>query len=211
MNKKIVGTFAIAISIFLANPTLAANTFKLRGIGEMKVPAYVTITPGMQESIAFREKGGVQKFFNKLHVSHSEYYNITYNHAPDYSYGYAMSHRLGAPFLFEIGQFKEKDAPAEHQMDVIADYINQLLIKQGAIYDGENPLRKFTNKKEPYWEGTFTLRTREKGILFSEQYYLILQTDGYFTTLGIINFDADQTEVVKSLQSMVKARKFPKN
>lgn len=190
---------------------LAAQTFNLPGIGEMKEPAGISFEPGVQETLLFSEAGGVKKFFNSLRVTGSQYFTMTYSNPPDFSYGWAMAHRLGIPVLFEIGEIKHKDDSLEEQMEIYADYINREIIQNGGDFSGTSPLKKIKDRNGIRWEGYFTLRSEEKGVPFHEAYWIILQRDGYFVTLGILNADADQKEVVRALSRMIAERKIPKD
>lgn len=79
----------------------------------------------------------------------------------------------------------------------------------GASFEGTAPLKKIDDKKHPRWEGFVTITTKEQDITYHEAYTLILQCDGYFTTLGIINSDGDRSDITDSLRKMISRRKFP--
>ncbi len=187
----------------------AQNTLNLPGIGKMTVPQHVTFEKGKQEALPFVSGGGVKTYFVRKGLTEGEYYTLTYSNPPNYTYGWAMSQKLGIPFLQYIGEMKhKKDSPLE-QMDLYADYLNQKLIAAGAVYSGSMPLVKVADKKNPRWEGSFVIPTKEKDISYKEAYQMVLQCDGYFTTLGIIATDADQKEVTAAVQKMVQKRKLP--
>lgn len=212
MKKLTLIGLALAGTLLMGTQQgLAAQTFNLPGIGEMKEPAGISFEPGVQKTLLFSEAGGVQKFFNSLRVTGSQYFTMTYSKPPDFSYGWAMSHRLGIPVLFETGEFKHKDDSLEEQMEVYADYINRKVIENGGRFSGTGPLKKIRDRSGIRWEGYFTLRSEENGIPFNEAYWVILQRDGYFVTLGIINADADQKEAVREISRMIAERKIPKN
>ena len=94
-------------------------------------------------------------------------------------------------------------------MDIIAGWLNGQLISQGAVFDGEAPLKKINDSKHPRWEGFVKVKTTEQGIVYNEAYTIILQCDGYFTTLGIFNTDGDRGDITDAVRKMVLKRKFP--
>lgn len=137
------------------------------------------------------------------------YYTMTYADPPDFSYGWAMSHKLGVSYLQSIGAMSHKDDPAEAQLDLIAADLNKKLIESGASFDGEAPLVKSKDKKHLRYEGSVVITTKEKDVTYHEAYQIVLACDGYFTTLGIINTDADQKELTAAVKKMVQKRKLP--
>lgn len=90
------------------------------------------------------------------------YYTMTYADPPDFSYGWAMSHKLGVSYLLGIGAVSHKDDPAEAQLDLIAADLNERLIESGASFDGEAPLVKSKDKKHLRYEGSVVITTKEK-------------------------------------------------
>ena len=100
----------------------------------------------------------------------------------------------------EIGEITHKTDPIEKQMDVIAGYLNKRIMESGAVYTGETPLIRINDKKNPRWEGSFEIRIKEKDIVYHEAYQVVLQNDGYFISLGIINSGLEQFELTSSLQ-----------
>ena len=203
---------AAAVSLLLLCPfsaQAAQNTLNLPGIGKMTVPQRITFEKGQQEAIPFMADGGIKKFFTHKGLTDGTYYTMTYSNPPDYTYGWAMSHKLGIPFLFSIGEIKHKDDSPEEKLDLYANYLNQKLIEAGATFEGDTPLVKNKDKKHPRWEGSFVLKTKEQNITYREAYQVILQCDGYFTTLGVIQTDADQKEVTAAVEKMVQKRKLP--
>lgn len=75
---------------------------------------------------------------------------------------------------------------------------------RGNTFDTDN------DKKNPRWEGSFEIRIKEKDIVYHEAYQVVLQNDGYFISLGIINSDAEQFELTSSLREMMGKRKIVK-
>lgn len=190
--------------------SFAADKFDLTGIGTMVIPKNMTIKKGAQEALPFLSDGGTKRFFLRRGITSSEYYTMTWKQGPDFSYGWAMSHKLGIPFLLEIGEISHKgDSPVE-QMDIIAAYFNKQLINDGAIFEGDAPLMKIKDRRHPRWEGFFRVPRKENGIVYNEAYTLILQCDGYFTTLGILNTDGDRSDITNSIRDMIMKRKFPR-
>lgn len=202
---------AALLSLLLALPlgAEAASELSLQGIGRMTVPQRMTFQEGAQEALPFQEAGGVKRYFVRKGASDSQYYTMTYSAAPDFSYGWAMSQKLGIPFLLHIGEIDHKDDAPEVQMDLMAAYLNRKFIEAGAVYEGSAPLVKSKDKKNPRWEGSFVISYKEKDITYHEAYQVILQCDGYFTTLGVINTDADHKESTEAVKKMVQKRKLP--
>ena len=175
----------------------------------MTVPNHMTFQEGAQEALPFLEAGGVKRYFTRKGTSDSHYYTMTYGTAPNFTYGWAMSQKLGIPYLLSIGEIDHKDDKPEAQMDLVASYLNKKFLAAGAVYDGSMPLVKSSDKKNPRWEGFFVISCREKDIVYHEAYQIILQCDGYFTTLGVINTDGDNKEATEAVKKMVQKRKLP--
>jgi len=207
--KWILSSALFLVLASLSSTAFASDTLSLRGIGDMSVPKNITFSKGAQEALPFMNDGGVKRFFIKRGASDSDYYSMTYSAPPDFSYGWAMSHRLGIPYLLDVGEISHKNDSALEQMDVIAEDLNKRLIADGAVFSGKAPLVKVQNGKKSYWTGSFVIKTKQQGIVYNEAYQVILQCDGYFTTLGIINSDADQAQVTEALRKMVMHRKYP--
>ena len=93
--------------------------------------------------------------------------------------------------------------------DLIAADLNERLIESGASFDGEAPLVKSKDKKHLRYEGSVVITTKEKDVTYHEAYQIVLACDGYFTTLGIINTDADQKDLTAAVKIMVQKRKLP--
>ena len=202
MMKKIFMTLLAAGCVMAGSITAgAANRLNLQGIGTMDVPQNVTFEKGAQNALPFMGEGGTKRFFIRNGMTKSDYYTMTWKKGPDFSYGWAMSQETGIPFLLEIGEIKHKD--------VIANWLNRKLIADGASYEGTAPLKKIDDKKHPRWEGFVTITTKEQDITYHEAYVLVLQCDGYFTTLGIINSDGDRQDITDAIKKMVSKRKFP--
>jgi hypothetical protein len=187
----------------------AADKLTLSGIGTMEIPKGITYDKGAQTALPFMKDGGTKRFFIRKGLSDSQYYTMTWKNGPDFSYGWAMSHEAGIPFLQDIGEFRHKDDKPEAQMDIIAGWLNGQLLSQGAVFDGETPLKKINDSKHPRWEGFVKVKTKEQGIVYNEAYTIILQCDGYFTTLGIFNTDGDRGDITDAVRKMVLKRKFP--
>ncbi len=209
MKRKVWQAALLALLLSLPLGSDAANELSLRGIGRMTVPQHMTFQEGAQEALPFQEAGGVKRYFVRKGASDSQYYTMTYGTAPDFTYGWAMSQKLGIPYLLHIGAINEKDESPEVLMDLIAAYLNQKFTEAGAVYEGSAPLVKSKDKKNPRWEGSFVISYKEKGITYHEAYQVILQCDGYFTTLGVINTDADHKESTEAVKKMVQKRKLP--
>lgn len=209
MKKAWIFGATLAAALCLSIPSMAQNTLDLPGIGKMTVPQYMTFEKGQQEALPFMADGGIAKFFKRKGLTEGTFYTMTYSQPPDYTYGWAISQKLGIPFLFAIGEIKHKDDSPEEMLDFYADYFNEQLIESGAIFSGETPLVKNKDKKNLRWEGSFILPRKEKNITYKEAYQVVLSCDGYFTTLGVIASDGDQKEVTAALQKMMQKRKLP--
>lgn len=199
----------LLVAALLPISSLAAEKLDLKGIGRMTVPKNVTFEKGAQEALPFLSAGGTERFFLRRGMTGSVYYTMTYADPPDFSYGWAMSHKLGVSYLLGIGAVSHKDDPAEAQMDLIAADLNERLIESGASFDGEAPLVKSKDKKHLRYEGSVVITTKEKDVTYHEAYQIVLACDGYFTTLGIINTDADQKDLTAAVKTMVQKRKLP--
>lgn len=200
---------ALAAALCLSSPSMAQDTLQLPGIGKMTVPAHMVFQEGQQEALPFLAAGGIQKFFHKNGLKDGTFYTMTYSQPPDYTYGWAISQKLGIPFLFAIGEIKHKDDSPEEMLDFYADYFNQALMKAGAVFTGDTPLVKHKDTKNLRWEGSFILPRKEKNITYREAYQVVLACDGYFTTIGILASDGDRQEVTAQLQKMMQKRKLP--
>ena len=210
MMKKILMALLAAGCVMAGTITAgAANRLNLQGIGTMDVPQKITCEKGPQNALPFMAEGGTKRFFIRNGMTKSDYYTMTWKKGPDFSYGWAMSQETGIPFLLEIGEIRHKDDKPLDQMDVIANWLNRKLMADGASFEGTAPLKKIDDKKHPRWEGFVTITTKEQDITYHEAYTLILQCDGYFTTLGIINSDGDRSDITDSLRKMISRRKFP--
>lgn len=199
----------LLVAALLPISSLAAETLDLKGIGQMTVPKNVTFEKGAQAAMPFLSAGGTERFFLRRGMTSSAYYTMMYAKPPDFSYGWAMSHKLGVSYLLGIGAVNHKVDPAEAQLDLIAADLNEKLVKAGASFDGETPLVKSRDKKHLRYEGSVVITTKEKDITYYEAYQIVLACDGYFTTLGIIQTDADQKELTEAVKKMVQKRKLP--
>lgn len=201
--------FAVLAVSFLGEVS-ASEKWELPGIGKMEVPSRVYFEEGEQSALPFLKDKGVKFYFVRKGASNGHYYTMTYADPPDFSYGWAVSQKLGIPFLLEIGEISHKNDSIESQLDVIAGYLNKRIRESGAIYEEAYPLVKMDDKKYPRWEGSFIIKSRENNIVYQEAYQVVLQSDGYSISLGIINSDAERIELTESLQDMVKKRKIVK-
>lgn len=201
---------ALALALSAGGAEAKTNTLTLDGIGTMQVPQQISFDKGAQLALPYMAEQGPKRFFALKGGSDAVYYTMTYSAPPDFTYGYAASMKLGIPFLQQIGQFSHRnDAPID-QLNLIADWMNTYLKQQGAVYDGDAPLKKVADKKVPHWEGNFVITTKENNITYHEAYTMVLQCDGYFTTMALFDTDADQKDVTAAVQKMVEKRKLPK-
>ena len=203
MKNRIKALFLIPIFLLLfINLAEAKDKWILPGIGEMEIPRSVRIEEGEQAALPFTGDKGIRLYFVRRGASEGSYYTLTYANPPDFSYGWATSQKLGIPYLLEIGEFSHKNDPVENQMDIIASYLNKRFISEGAVYKGTAPLEYISDKKNPRWEGDFVLPKKENNITYHTAYTVILQTDGYEITMGIISSDGEQKELTESLQKL---------
>lgn len=211
MKHKIQLVFLFLTVLFATtHVSMAMDRWELPGIGKMKIPKSVIVENGEQEAIPFMKDKGIRLYFTRKGATEGHYYTLTYANPPDFTYGWATSQHLGIPYLLEIGKFSERNKPVDERMDLIADYLNTQLISQGAVYKGDLPICRFGEKKTHYWEGKFTLVTKERNIIYNTNYLIVLQNDGYFITLGIVCSDGDQKEFTEALDKMIRERKIDK-
>ena len=199
----------LSLALLCPWPSMAQDVLNLRGIGKMNIPQKITFQKGQQEALPFMADGGAKKYFLRKGLTEDTFYTMTYSNPPDYNYGWALSQKLGITFLFAIGEIAHKDDSPEAKMDLFANYFNQQIMDVGATYEGDTPLIKSKDKNHLRWEGSFTIRTKEKNIYYNEAYQMVLQCDGYFTTLGIFATDADAKDVTAAIAKMVQKRKLP--
>lgn len=209
MRKKLY-LLAAACLLGLSMPVSAADTFDVPLIGRVELPQNITIQTGNPSSLSFDSAGKLKQFLARQGATDISTYYVTYAAPPDFTYGWMFSCRLGIPFLQDAGLFEYKDLPAGEQLSVIADALNRKLVQQGASYSGAAPLIQTKKGKNGAYEGSFTLTTRERDITYREAYYAVLQSDGYFVNLSVVNSDADQAAVTSALKSMMEKRKAQK-
>lgn len=209
MMKKIGIRLASLALLFLPfyGSVYAAGEWEWPHMGRITLPAHVTMEKGSPHIASLHLWDDAALYFKKNGVSKGSYYLLSYANPPDFSYGWAASLELGRPFLLKIGEIAHKNDSTEKQMDVIADYINQKLLKSTISYRGEAPLSRYKGKDGAYWEGSFTVTTKEKDVTYREAYQLLLRHDGYFVYLGIINSDAEAKTLTETIRQMVKERK----
>ena len=198
-----------ALSILAVCPVLARDSFTLPHIGTLSVPAHVMFEKGDLASLSFPK--GIRTFFARSGATGGTYYTMIYANGPHFSYGWAVSQTLGIPWFSHAGLRQYTTRSAEEQLDAAASYINQALIRQRAVYTGPAPLVKINDKKNPRWEGSFLTVTKERDILYKENYLMSLQTDGYFVYCGMINSDGEQKELTAELSAMFSKRRLPKS
>ena len=212
-KKQILCLFAMIATGFMASisqTVIAASTWELPGIGSMKLPANVEFTEGIYDSIPFIDNEQYSEwYFGKNTVKNGHYYVMTYSKPPHYSYGWALSEEVGYPYLLKAGVTTTGKETQEEQLDMIADYINEIFVKYGSAYTASKPLRKVQDKKNPRWEGRVILTKREEGVIYKEAYQIVLQISNARIVLGVINSDAGQGQLTNLIQAMVNKRKLP--
>lgn len=131
----------------------AADKLSLSGIGTMDVPKNITFTEGAQNALPFMKDGGTKRFFIRKGMSDSQYYTMTWKKGPDFSYGWAMSHEAGIPFLQDIGEFKHKDDKPEARW-TLWQHAEPAADSTGAVFEGPSPLQKINDSRHPRWRAS---------------------------------------------------------
>lgn len=205
MKKYFICLAALGLML-LSGTALASNQFNIPLVGQVTLPKYVTFDKGDQKTISL-EPNSLAIYLARHGATDISAYTMTYANPPDFTYGWAFSCRLGIPYLQDAGLFEYKDSPVDKQLSVIADSLNKEWIARGASFNGTAPLVQTEKGKKGTYEGSFVLTFREKDITYKEAYYAVLQSDGYFVNLAVINSDAQQQAVTDSLAEMMKKRK----
>ncbi len=211
MKKFFSAALAAALLAASGVSSLGADRWDMAYIGQMKVPAHVTFTEGEQQALPFIKDGGPHWFFTKKAMLDGHFYSMTYADGPDFSYGWAASLSLGSQFLQEQGDFDYRGKTPAEQMDRIAGFVNEDIIRMGASYEGETPLRRMDDKAHPRWEGRFTVTKKERGVTYRETYQAVIQVSGFRVVMGLINSDGDQKALTDSLARMMEGRRFYKD
>lgn len=202
IRKKII-SLAIFIMCLGAFTGASAKTWEFKNIGKAELPKHIVFEEGIQNILSFRKFGGIKKFFIRLGATNGIYYTMTYNNAQHFSYGWATSQTLGLPYLLENNLYTYKKLPINDLMDIIAQDLNSKIIQNNAIYKDENPLKKQKSGKKYCWKGTFSIPLYERGILYNEEYQMIISNDGYQVKMGIICYDGDIRNVSKLISGII--------
>lgn len=210
IKKKIIATTISLILLFGINNFSSAKTWDFKNIGKVELTETINFEEGEQETLLFKKYGGMKKFFIHSGATQGQYYTMTYSKAPHFSYGWATSQVLGIPYLLENNLFSYKNAPIEERMDIIAKDLNSKIIKNNALYKNKTPLIKQKKGKKSYWSGVFSISQYEKGILYNEEYQVVIHNDGYEVKLGIICYDGNVREINKTISGIIKNVKFYK-
>lgn len=209
MIKQKIIAFAISLIIFSSmNNAVNAKTWNFENIGKTKLPEVISIDEGEQKTLSFEKFGGIKKFFIHSGAMSGHYYTMTYNKPPHYSYGWATSQVLGLPYLLENNLYEYKNAPIEEKFDAIAHDLNLKIAQNNAFYKNQNPLKKIKRNKNYCWEGTFSIPRYEKGIVYNEEYQLVLQHDKYQIYLGIVCYDGDIRDMKNIVSDILVKREF---
>ena len=211
MKKFFSAALAAALLAASGASSMGADRWDMAYIGQMKGPAHVTFSEGEQQALPFMKSGGPRWFFTRQAMLNGHFYSMTYADGPDFSYGWAASLSLGSQFLQEQGDFDYRGKTPAEQMDRIAGYVNDDIIRMGASFVVKKPLRRIDDKSHPRWEGSFTITTKERDVTYRETYQAVIQVSGFKVVMGIINSDADQEALTKSLSRMMEERRFYKD
>lgn len=206
MKKKLTATM-LALLLAAGGLASAAEKWEMAPIGKMTLPAKVRIEKGEQQALPFGADGP-RWAFTKDSMLDGAYWTLTYDDAPDFSYGWAASATLGAQYLQKAGVSGYKGKSIEEQLDLIAASLNERFISEGAVYTGSAPLTRVNDKKHPRWEGDFILTRKEKDITYRESVHAVLQLAGVRVSLGLIVNDADAPELSESISKMLAKRAF---
>ena len=98
MNSRKWAVTLAALGMICMIPTvgMADNHFELPGIGSMKLPAGVTVAEGAQATLnAVNEGRSTSDYWNHKGLRNGNFYSLTYEAPPDYSYGWALSGEVG--------------------------------------------------------------------------------------------------------------------
>lgn len=145
MNSRKWAVTLAALGMICMIPTvgMADNLFELPGIGSMKLPAGVTVAEGAQATLnAVNEGRSTSDYWNHKGLRNGNFYSLTYEAPPDYSYGWALSGEVGYPFMLEAGIFTDSDLSQVEQMDSIASWMNTYFKNQKAVFSGSTPLKQ---------------------------------------------------------------------
>ena len=209
MMKRIVFGLFLAASLAVSGNSLAAEKWEMPRIGQMNVPQNMWIAPGEQLSIGYGDTKSPELYLARKGIPDANFYTITWETDSDFSYGRAISAVLGAQYLQRAGVSGYRDLSLEGQLDLIAETLNRDIIRDGAVFDGDVPLRKISDKKHPRYEGSFVLTRTEEGLVYRTAYYVTVQKDDIRISVGIFASDADNPDFTKALADMMKKRKFP--
>ena len=209
--KRMALGLALAGLMVVSSVAFAAEKQEIAGIGLLQVPKQVRIESGEQAAIAYHETKSPKLSFARKGIPDAQFYTVTWENGPDFSYGYVLSGTVGAQYLQREGVSGYRDLSLEEQLDKIADTMNREIIKDGAVFEGEMPLVKLTDKKHPRYEGMFTVTKKEKDITYRTAYYMTVQINEIRISVGLIASDADKPELTKALADMMKKRTFPEN
>lgn len=206
MKKKLTAAM-LALLLAAGGAASAAEKWEMAPIGKMTLPAKVRMEKGEQQALPFGADGP-RWAFTKESMLDGAYWTLTYDDAPNFSYGWAASATLGAQYLQKAGVSGYKGKSIEEQLDLIAASLNDRFISEGAVYTGAAPLARVSDKKHPRWEGDFILVRKEKDITYRESVHAVLQLAGVRVSLGLIVNDADAPELSAAIAKMLAKRTF---
>ncbi len=208
MKYKVFGLLLAGLLV-VSGVSRAAEKWEMPHIGQMTMSQNMWIAPGEQLSIEYGETKSPDLYLARKGIPDANFFTITWETDSDFSYGRAISAVIGAQYLQRAGVFGYRDLSLEGQLDLIAETLNRDIICDGAVFDGDVPLRKIADKKHPRYEGSFTLTRKEEGTVYRTAYYVTVQKDDIRISVGIFVSDADCGDFTKALADMMKKRKFP--
>ena len=210
MKQKWLACLFAAFLLSAGNGALAAEKWDMALIGRMDVPKHVQIEAGEQMALPFTETNSPKMTLARMGMPDGHFYSIVWKDGPHFTYGWAASAPIGAQYLQREGVSGYRNLSISEQLDVIAETLNKQIIAQKAIYEGETPLVKISDKKHPRWEGSFIIKKTLQGISYRTKYFVTVQQNEIRNVIGIVSTDADTPEMTKALGEMLKKRKFLK-
>ena len=210
MRKIWVSCLLTTFLFLVGNVATAAEKWDMALIGRMNIPKHVCIEQGAQMALPFVETNSPNITLARMGIPDGHFYSITWSDGANFTYGWAASAVIGAQYLQKEGVTGYRNLSLSEQLDVIAETVNKYIIAQRAVFDGEAPLVKISDKKHPRWEGSFTIQKEVQGILYRTKYFVTVQQNEIRIAIGILSADADAPEMTKALSEMLQKRKFLK-
>ena len=210
MKTCMLAAGLLFVSLPAVNTAASVTPWQVPEVGTMIPPQHVQFEAGEQAALPFQSAKGMKWYFTRLGTENGQYYTMTYAKPPDFSYGWVTVQELGIPFLFNAGLALHKDDSQEAKTDLIASWMNdQIMHMDSVTYTGTAPLQKTASGKNACWEGQFTQKYQENGIVYNETYLLLLKSmDMDAQTLFLLlDCDGEHPELAGQLKKMIHGRK----